>query len=69
MKHKEQTKIKIRSARLGKKFSAEIKTKMSNSHKGKVHSEETKKKISETMKRKKSTARMIDPWSYQLELR
>jgi hypothetical protein len=64
MKHTEETKIKLRDIRIGKKYSAETKSKMSNSHKGKFHSEETKKKISDTMKLKKATVSMIDPWLY-----
>jgi|TARA_R110002020_G_scaffold26411_8_gene85358 hypothetical protein len=67
MKHSEETKRKIQFFRLGKKFTAETKSKMSDSHKGKIHSEETKRKISDTMKRKRTTAKILDPWAnYQI---
>lgn len=64
MEHTQETKNKIRSVRLGSRFSDETKSKMSVSHMGKTHSEETKRKISETILRKKSTAKIIDPWSF-----
>lgn len=53
--HSEETKEKIRQARLGTKLSEEAKARLSEAHKGennpfygKVHTEETKRKISET---------------------
>jgi hypothetical protein len=64
MEHTKESKSKIRSARLGKRFSDQTKSKMSVSHTGKTHSEETKRKISETILRKKSTAIINDPWSF-----
>tara|TARA_Y100000310_G_scaffold115434_1_gene113982 strand:+ start:306 stop:1184 length:879 start_codon:yes stop_codon:yes gene_type:complete len=42
----EETKLKMRSANLGKKYSEETKRKISKASKGRKHSEETKKKIS-----------------------
>ncbi len=64
MEHTQESKNKIRSARLGTRFSDQTKSKMSVSHTGKTHSEETKRKISQIMQRKKSTARIDDPWSF-----
>ena len=59
----QETRNKMRQAKLGRKFSVETKQKMSDSHRGKKHSEETKKKISETMKKKRDSVTIIDPWS------
>ena len=48
----EETREKLRIARLGHTLSEETKLKISNSHKGKIVSEETRLKMSESAKKK-----------------
>lgn len=52
----QQTKLKMREAKLGKKLSQEHKIKISESNKGKKISEETKIKICDSLKGKKKQA-------------
>lgn len=55
----DQTKEKMRQAKLGKPKSAETRQRMSIAHKGKKHSEETKEK----MRQAKKIAKLDNPWA------
>jgi hypothetical protein len=56
-KHSEESKARMREAKLGKKHSEEHKAIMSESLKGRVHSEEARRKMSETQKGRKKPPR------------
>ncbi len=55
----EETKEKMRKAKLGKILSTETKLRMSIAHKGKKHTEATKRK----MRKAKMPITIVDPWA------
>jgi len=55
----DETKEKMRQAKLGKQKSAETRRRMSLAHKGKKHSEKTKQKMREA----KKIAKLENPWA------